>query len=172
MALLEIQYPIIIHPLFEAYGQDNFNFQTKICNLRVFFLFFFDWDSLHARLYETWSYKKKKQKKGKAYRKSVYKEPTVKKMSVNSRLKATKIMGQRKAFYRQRTLESSCARKETVDLDILVTSGRKIMHSIRIMSRSPLKIQGFTVHLCSVSLGSKIKHIGLGVILVGLQTTK
>ena len=64
-------------------------------------------------------------------------------MPVNSRREATTIMGQRKAFYRQRTLESSCARKETVDLDILVTSrngDRKIMHSIRIMSRSPLKI--------------------------------
>ena len=35
-------------------------------------------------------------------------------MSVNSRLKATKIIGQRKAFYGQRVTESSCARKETV----------------------------------------------------------
>ena len=43
-------------------------------------------------------------------------------MSVNSRLKATKIIGQRKAFYGQRIPESSCARKETVDIDILVTS--------------------------------------------------
>ena len=51
-------------------------------------------------------------------------------MSVNSRLKATKIIGQRKTFYRQRIPEPSCARKETVDTDILVTSGsgdRKIM---------------------------------------------
>ena len=40
---------------------------------------FFYWDSLHARLnshYEVWSYKKKKYKKIKEYRKSVYKEPT------------------------------------------------------------------------------------------------
>ena len=54
-------------------------------------------------------------------------------MSLNSRLKATKTIGQRKAFYRQRILESSCARKETVDIDILVTSrngDRKIMQSI------------------------------------------
>ena len=43
-------------------------------------------------------------------------------MSVNSRLKATKIIGQRKAFYRQRIPEFSCARKETVDIDILATS--------------------------------------------------
>ena len=54
-------------------------------------------------------------------------------MSVNSKLKANKIIGQRKAFYRQRLLKSSCARKETVDIDILVTSrngDRKIMLSI------------------------------------------
>ena len=30
-------------------------------------------------------------------------------------VKATKTIGQRKAFYRQRIPESSCARKETVD---------------------------------------------------------
>ena len=43
--------------------------------------FFFNWDSLHARLnshYEAWSYNKKKHKKIKACRKSVQKEPTVK----------------------------------------------------------------------------------------------
>ena len=38
-----------------------------------------------------------------------------KKVSVNSRLQATKIISQKKAFYRQRILESSCARKETID---------------------------------------------------------
>ena len=43
-------------------------------------------------------------------------------MSVNSRLKATKIIGQRKAFYRQRIPEFSCVRKETADTDILVIS--------------------------------------------------
>ena len=43
-------------------------------------------------------------------------------MSVNSRLKATKIIGQRKVFYRHRIPGSSCARNETVDIDILVTS--------------------------------------------------
>ena len=53
-------------------------------------------------------------------------------MSVNSRLKATKIIDQRKAFYRQRIPESSCARKETVDKDILVisTNGDKKNHAI------------------------------------------
>ena len=44
-------------------------------------------------------------------------------MSVNSRLKATKIIGKGKAFYRQKIPEPSCARKETVDIDILVTKG-------------------------------------------------
>ena len=43
-------------------------------------------------------------------------------MSVNSRLKAANIIGQRKAFYEQRIPEFSRARKETVDIDILVTS--------------------------------------------------
>ena len=63
-------------------------------------------------------------------------------MPVNSRLKAIEIIGQRKAFYRQRIPESTCARKETADIDILVTSRnahRKIMQSIRITSRLPLR---------------------------------
>ena len=54
-------------------------------------------------------------------------------MSVNSRLKATKIIGQRKAFYRKRIPEFSCAGKETVGTDILLTSrndDRKIMQFI------------------------------------------
>ena len=56
-------------------------------------------------------------------------------MSVNS-----KIIGQRKALHRQRIPESSCAGKETVDIDTLVKSRnghRKIMQSIRITSRPP-----------------------------------
>ena len=61
-------------------------------------------------------------------------------MYVNSGLRALKIIGQRNAFYQQRTPELSCVRKETVDIDSLVTSGnrdRKIMQSIRIASRPP-----------------------------------
>ena len=61
-------------------------------------------------------------------------------MSDNSRLKATKIIGQRKAIYRHRIPDSTCARKETDDIDILVTcrnGHRKIMQSIRIKSRPP-----------------------------------
>ena len=61
-------------------------------------------------------------------------------MSVNSGLKTTKIIGQRKAFYGQRILEFSRARKETVDIEILVTSrngDRKVMQSIKVRSRPP-----------------------------------
>ena len=61
-------------------------------------------------------------------------------MFVNSRLKTTNIIGQRKAFYRQIIPEFSCVMEETVDIDILVTSrngDRKIMQSIRITSRPP-----------------------------------
>ena len=60
-------------------------------------------------------------------------------MSVNSRLKATEIIVQMRAFYRQRIPESSCAMKETVDINILVTSKNgdwKIMKSIGITSRT------------------------------------
>ena len=65
-------------------------------------------------------------------------------MSVHSGLKATKIIGQMKTFYRQRIPQSSCVRKETVDIDILVTSrngDRKIMQSVRMTSRTPLRIR-------------------------------
>ena len=61
-------------------------------------------------------------------------------MSVNSTLKVTKIIGQRKAFYRERIPETSCARKETVEIDIPVTSmngNRKIKQYITITSRTP-----------------------------------
>ena len=60
-------------------------------------------------------------------------------MSVNSRLKGTKIIGQRKAFYRQKIPDCSCATKETVDIDILVTfrNGDKNHTTIRITSRPP-----------------------------------
>ena len=50
----------------------------------------------------------------------------------------------KKAFYRQRIEVSSYARKEIVDIDIFLISrngGRKIMQSIKIMSRSPARIR-------------------------------
>ena len=55
-------------------------------------------------------------------------------MSVNSRCKATEIMCQTKTFYQQRIPESSCSRKITVDIDILVKSrngDRKILQSLK-----------------------------------------
>ena len=64
-------------------------------------------------------------------------------MSVNSKLKAIYIIGQRKVLYRQRILESSCSRKETVDIDILETSrngDRKFIQSIRMTCRPPWRI--------------------------------
>ena len=103
---------------------------------------FFNWNSLHGSLNshcETWSHRKKKYKKIKACRKSFQKEPTDKRY-VNSRFKAIQIIGQRKAFYRQKSPESHYVRKEPVDIDILVVSGngdREITQSIRIMSRHP-----------------------------------
>ena len=65
-------------------------------------------------------------------------------MSVNARLKATNIISQRKAFYRQKISEPSRTSKETVDIDILVTSRNgeeKIMQSIRRTSRPPSRIR-------------------------------
>ena len=53
-------------------------------------------------------------------------------MSVHSRLRGIQIKSQRKALYRQRISESSCARKEFVDIGILVTSrnAEKKIHAI------------------------------------------
>ena len=50
------------------------------CNLPKWNTFFFNWGSLHVRLnsnWKAWSYKKKRDKKIKAYRKPLQKEPTV-----------------------------------------------------------------------------------------------
>ena len=55
-----------------------------------FLIFFFNWDSPHARLnshYEAWSYKKRSTKRITGYRKSVYKEPTVKRCLLILKLK-------------------------------------------------------------------------------------
>ena len=63
-------------------------------------------------------------------------------MSVDYRLEATKIIGQRKAFYKQIIPEPTCTRKETANTDILVTSrngDRKIRQSIRMKSRPNLR---------------------------------
>ena len=65
-------------------------------------------------------------------------------MSVNSRLKATKIIARKKAFYRQKIPESSCVRKGTADIDVLVTyrnGKRKVLQFIRIRSRPTSRIR-------------------------------
>ena len=116
-------------------------------NDKKLYFYFFNWDSLHARLnshYKAWSCKKQKQKKVKAYRKSIQKEDTVKRCLLILDLKVSKIIGQWKAFYRHKIQESSCVRKETVGMDILITSrnsDRKIMQYIRIASRPPSRIR-------------------------------
>ena len=77
-------------------------------------------------------------------------------MFVNSRPKVIQIIRQRKAFYMQIIPESSCARKETVDIDIPVASkngDRKIMQSIRITSRLPRRTGSRT------SLTSSEEHL-------------
>ena len=54
-------------------------------------------------------------------------------MPANCIFQATKIIGQGKTFYRMKIPEPSCARKETVDIDILVASkngDRKIIQAI------------------------------------------
>ena len=68
------------------------------------------------------------------------KEPTVKTCLLILDLKPFRSCIKRKEFYRQRIPEFSCVRKETVDIDIFVTSrngDRKIMQSVRITSRPP-----------------------------------
>ena len=85
-------------------------------------------DSLHAKLnshYKEWSYQQKKQKKTIEYSGNLFRKNL-------QLLKATKIIGQRKAFYKQRIPESSCPRKEPVDMGIIITSkngDRTIMQS-------------------------------------------
>ena len=64
-------------------------------------------------------------------------------MSVISRLIATNNISQRKAPYRQRIPESSCVKKETADIDILVTSRNsdwKIMTSPKKKGVEPVEL--------------------------------
>ena len=54
--------------------------------------------------------------------KAAKKQPTNKMYLLILELKAVQIIGQRKAFDRQKIQEFSCARKQTVDIDIFITS--------------------------------------------------
>ena len=54
--------------------------QRIVSGFFFLFVFVFNWYSLHAKLnshYKAWSYKKKKKKQIKAYRKYLQEEPTV-----------------------------------------------------------------------------------------------
>ena len=105
-------------PLLESLCNEVSGLET--CN---FIIIFFNWDSLHAQLssqYKAWSYKKKKHKKIKAYNKSLQKEPTVNRCLLILDLKPFRLQVKGK-FCWHRIPESSCARKETVDIEILVT---------------------------------------------------
>ena len=73
-------------------------------------------------------------------------------MFVNSRHKATKIIGQRKAFYRQSIPESSCVRKETFYIDILVTS-----------RNGDTKILGVTEISCILGVTQILFHISISL---------
>ena len=91
-------------------------------------LVFLKWYLLHARLNshnEAWSCRKRKRKRLRASKKAVLTE------SKDERCQ--------KILY-AKNLEFSCVRKETVDIDILITSrdgDRKIMQSIRITNGTP-----------------------------------
>ena len=105
-------------------------------NCLIKFLTFSKFTSLHERLNshcEAWTYKNKK-KKMKTIEESCLEIIQGKNAPINS-----SHFDQRKAFYGQRIQESRRARKETVDIEILLTSrngDRKIVLSIRITSES------------------------------------
>ena len=86
-----------------------------------------------------------KEEKDENHRGKLYRKNPRKKVSINSRLKAIYIIGQRKAFCGQRIPESSCAWKETVDIEILITSRRKdhrkIMQPIRITNETATRMR-------------------------------
>ena len=108
---------------------------SQICFLRNDFFFqrfFLNWHSLRARLnshYEAWSYKKKKTKRLK-YTANLFRRNIA---TVILDLKPFRSQVKGKHSIRQGIPESICARKEIVNIDILVKSrngGRKIMQSI------------------------------------------
>ena len=64
---------------------------------------------------------KEEQKNEKDIRK-LFRKSLKKNLSINSRIKATYIIGQMEASCRQRITDSSCTRKETIYKDILIKS--------------------------------------------------
>ena len=61
---------------------------------------FFNWDSLHARLNTYYDASRKRSTKRLRHKENLFRKN--RQMSVNSRLKVTKMIGQREAFLRQR----------------------------------------------------------------------
>ena len=86
-----------------------------------------------------------KEEKDENHRGKLYRKNPRKKESINSRLTAIYIIGQRKAFCGQRIPESSCARKEIVEIEIFITSrrndDREIMLLIRITSETATRMR-------------------------------
>ena len=66
-------------------------------------------------------------------------------ISVNSRLNAIQIMEHRKNYYRERIPESSCARNETAEIDILLTSRNGILLGAPAQTWQQYSIDGRTV---------------------------
>ena len=119
------------------------------CLLLTLNMYFFNWDSLHARLkrhYEAWSYKKKKYKKIKAYRESVQKKPTVtvKRYLLILDLKPFRYQVTRKHSIGREFQSLAVTGKKLLIQTSLLTSkngDRKIVQSIRITTRPPLRIR-------------------------------
>ena len=89
--------------------------------------FFFNGVSLHAKAEQPLRGMElqEKEEKDEDHREKLYRKNPREKVSNNSRLKPIYITGQRKPFCGQRFPNSSFTRKETVDIEILITSRRK-----------------------------------------------
>ena len=82
--------------------------------------------------YKAWSYNKEKKQSMERMYESWFEKTQRKNVSINHLISH---LGQRKSFCRQRILESSCARKETVDIDMSKTSTngeRKILQPVNL----------------------------------------
>ena len=76
--------------------------------------------------------------------KAVSKIPKEKKLSINSKIKATLVICRRRTFCRQRIPESSCARKATIERETVIISRndeRIIMQNLRITSGPPTRMR-------------------------------
>ena len=108
---------------------------------------FFNWVSVHAKTEQPLREieLQENEEKDENHRGKLYRKNPRKKVSIKSRLKTICIIGQWKSFCGQRIPESSCAGKETVDIEILITSrrkdDRKIMQPIKITSETATRMR-------------------------------